>query len=89
MSTEPTTRTHLSVLHDRYHVSANAAMCVKGGTKTTEGVIPHKEHDGYVLAVKLDFSGVGDRIDRLKQPLPPLRRNGGYVYALPNGGEWQ
>jgi hypothetical protein len=57
-----------------------------GGTVTSEGFIPYLPYEGYLLPVKLDIPGKLP-LAEMKAPLPPLRRKGHLVFALPGGGE--
>ena len=57
-----------------------------GGTVTSEGFIPYLPYEGYLLPVKLDIPGKLP-LAEMKAPLPPLRRKGHLVFALPCGGE--
>jgi hypothetical protein len=57
-----------------------------GGTTTSEGFIPYLPYEGYLLPVKLDIPGKLP-VAEMKRPLPPLRRKGHLVFALPGGGE--
>jgi hypothetical protein len=57
-----------------------------GGTTTSEGFIPYLPYEGYLLPVKLDIPGKLP-LAEMKAPLPPLRRKGHLVFALPGGGE--
>ena len=58
----------------------------KGGTTTSEGFIPYLPFGDWLLPVKLFIPGRLP-VAELKQPLPPLRRNGFLVFVLPGGGE--
>lgn len=58
-----------------------------GGTVTSEGFIPYLPYEGYLLPVKLDIPGRLP-VAEMKRPLPPLRRKGHLVFALPGGGEY-
>jgi len=53
-----------------------------GGTRTSEGWIPHHQHpSGFLLPVCVTWTG-----DKLPKP---MRRHGQLIYRLPGGGEYR
>ena len=54
---------------------------VIGGTRTIEGIIPHKSVGRLYLAVKV-------RVFSTQRPPAPYRYKGRLIYALPGGGEY-
>jgi len=61
---------------------------IKGGTVTSEGIIPHKRHPaGFDMPVKLVIKKF--TVAAIMEDHPPLRNAmGNLVYAMPGGGEF-
>ena len=59
------------------------------GTRTSKGVIPYLKHpSGFEMPVKIKLKG--ERTSHYSHSrVIPVERKGGYVYALPGGGDYQ
>jgi hypothetical protein len=56
-------------------------MITTTGTETTEGFIPHLDHNGQSIVVMTTRVSIGSAVN-----IPVVRESGRLCYALPGGG---